>query len=240
LKVHKKILIFAVLIGILTIFALNRYIISLQKALPAQAQVSYSKVVVAAGVIPANVKITGDMVTLKSIPSESVHPEAITSMDKVVGKIANSQIVKGEQVLSSRILGDVSKATLAYRVPEGMRAVTIPNSEITGVAGHINAGDRIDILVNHKDPKINPLPSTYTQFQNIEIAAVGTPDLSQADGKKPVTASITVFVNPVQAEELVYAVTNASLFLTLRNPVDTANVNLNPYNASNFSTYKER
>lgn len=238
MKAQKKILFFAVLIGLLTIFALNRYINSLQKV--QQVQIPYSKVVVATTIIPPNVKITGDMVTLKSVPAESVHPEAITSIDKVIGKIPNSQIVKDEQILSSRILVDTAKATLAYKVPENMRAVTIPSSEITGVAGYINVGDKIDILVNYKDPKINPLPSTYTQFQNIEVAAVGPSNSAATEEKKGVSGSITVFVNPTQAEALVYAVTNASLFLTLRNPVDTAKPTLNFYNASNFSTFNER
>ena len=238
MKVHKKILIFAVFIGLLTVFGLSRYINGMQKV--QQVQISYSKVIAAANVIPANIKITADMVTLKSIPTEAVHPEAITSLDKVIGKTSNSEIVKDEQILLSRIVVDAEKATLAYRVPENMRAIAIPNSEVSGVAGYINAGDKIDILVTYDKKDIKPVSTTYTQLQNIEVAAVGNAKLSAEDKQKALPASITIFVKPAQAEVLAYALSNGTLFFTLRNPVDSTKSSLNFYNSTNFSTYNER
>jgi pilus assembly protein CpaB len=238
-KIYKRVLIFAVLIGLLTVYGLNRYISSLSTTVSAPT-VSYSKVVAAANAIPANVKITAEMVTLKSVPLESVHPEAVTALDKVIGTVSNSDIVKDEQILSSRIVTDTSKATLAYRVPQDMRAVAIPSSEISGVAGYINTGDKIDILVTYDKKDINPVSTTYTQLQDIEVAAVGTAVLSEADKKKALPASITVFVKPAQAEVLAYAVANGSLFFSLRNPVDSQRAGLKYYNSTNFSTYSER
>jgi len=238
LKINKKILIFAVLIGLVTVFGLSIYI----KSLPSSEknQVSYSKVVVAANIIPANVQITADMVTLKSVPSESVHPEAFTAVEKIIGKTTSSEIIKGEQVLASRVVTDTSKSNLAYRIPANMRAVTIPSSEISGVAGYINVGDKIDILATYNKKDINPVPTTYTQLQNIEVAAVGSIIKTSDDGKKALPASITVFVKPAQAEVLAYAVSNGSLYMTLRNPVDKGKADLNYYNSQNFSSYKER
>lgn len=237
MKIGKKVLIFAIIIGLLTVFGLNKYIKGLSTA--QVVQIPYSKVVTAVNTIPANVVITAEMVALKSMPSESVHPEAATTLDKVVGRTSNSDIVKDEQILSSRLV-DTSKSTLAYRVPEGMRAVAIPNSEISGVAGYINAGDKIDILATYDKEDIAPVSTTYTQLQNIEVAAVGSLALSQSDQQKAMPASITVFVKPAQAEVLAYAIANGSLFCSLRNPVDAGKSDLDLYNSTNFSTYKER
>lgn len=238
MKINKKIIIFAVLIGLVTVFGLSYYL----KSLPSSEKtpVSYSKVVIAANIIPANVKITADMVTLKSIPSESVHPEAFAAVDKVIGKTTSSEIIKDEQVLSSRVVTDPSKADLTYRVPQNMRAITIPTSEVTGVAGFINAGDKIDMLVTYNKKDINPVSTTYTQLQNIEVAAVGSAVKSLDDNQKALPASITLFVKPAQAEVIAYAVSNGSLYLTLRNPVDKGNTDLNYYNSDNFLSYKER
>lgn len=224
--------------GLLTVVGLNYYIKNLSKE--QTKPVSYSQVVAAVNKIPANVKITTEMITLKSIPTESVHPEAITSPDKVVGKTSSSEILSGEVILSNKIVVDTQKATLAYRVPENMRAISIPNSEVSGVAGYINVGDKIDILVTYDKKDINPVTTTYTQLQNIEVAAVGSDKVSAEDSKKAVSGSITVFVKPAQAEILAYAVSNGTLFYTLRNPVDSGKAGLNFYNSTNFATYKER
>jgi len=236
---HKKILIFAVLIGLLTVIGLSYYINSHEKT--QKVEIPYSKVVVANNVIPANTKITADMVSIKSIPTESVHPEAIISLDKVIDKISKSEIVSGEQVLSSRIVIDPNKATLAYRVPKDMRAIAIPDTEVTGVAGNINVGDKIDILVTYSNKEVNPVCTTYTQLQNVEVAAVITAKASADDKQNSgLPTSITVFVNPAQAEVIAYAVTNGKLYFTLRNPIDTGKVDLKFYNSTNFTTYLER
>lgn len=238
MKINKKIIIFAVLIGLITVIGLSYYL----KNLPSseKTQISYSKIVVAANIIPVNVQITADMVILKSVPSESVHPEAFTAVEKVIGKTTSSEIIKGEQVLASRVVTDTSKAELAYRIPQNMRAVTIPSSEITGVAGFINAGDKIDVLVTYNKKDINPVSTTYTQLQNIEVAAVGSSIKASDDGKKALPASITLFVKPAQAEVLAYAISNGTLYMSLRNPVDKGKVDLSYYNSDNFSSYKER
>lgn len=238
MKVNKKILIFAILIGLLTVLGLNYYMNNLSSV---QAnKISYSKVAIATNTIPVNVKITADMVTLKSIPTESVHPEAITSLDKVIGKTSNSGIVKGEQILTSRIVVDAEKANLAYRVPENMRAISIPTSEISGVGGFINVGDKIDILATYKDTNVNPVSTTYTQLQNIKVLAVGNVKQSAADKQSALPASITVLVKPAQAEVLVYALSHGTLHFTLRNPTDSAKVDLDFYNSTNFGSYEER
>jgi pilus assembly protein CpaB len=238
LKIDKKILIFAILIGLLTVFGLGRYINKLTKV--QENQVSYSQVVIANNTIPANAKVTAEMVTLKSIPTEAMHVEAITSLDKIIGGVTKVEIVKGEQILSSRVVMDAKQATLAYRVPKDMRAISMPTSEVSGVAGFINIGDKIDILATYDKEDIKPVSTTYTQLQNIEVVAVGSAKLSAEDKEKALPVSITVIVKPAQAEVITYAISNGTLFFTLRNPVDLGKVNLEFYNSENFSTYKGR
>lgn len=238
MRVDKKILIIAFLIGLATVLGLGFYISTIQSV--QKRQVQYSNIVVAVNTIPANVKVTSDMVAIKSIPAEGVHPEAFTSVEKIVNGVSKVEIVKGEQILSNKIVTDTNKATLTYKVPENMRAVSIPVTEVSGVAGYINPGDKIDILATYDNKDVNPVSITYTQLQNIEVAAVGNAKLAEEDKKKAVPASITVLVKPAQAEVLAFAISNGSLYLSLRNPVDSGKVNLNYYSSTNFSTYNER
>lgn len=238
MKTNKKILIIAILIGLLTVLGLSFYINGIENA--EKKKDAYSQVVVAVNTIPANVKITADMVKVKSIPTESINTEAITSVDKIIGGISKTEMVKDEQILSSRVVVDARQATLAYRVPQNMRAIAIPTSEVSGVAGFINVGDKIDILATYNKNDINTVSTTYTQLQNIEVVAVGNAKLSAEDSQKALPASITVLVKPAQAEVLVYAISNGNLSFTLRNPADSGKANLNFYNSTNFSTYGER
>jgi pilus assembly protein CpaB len=230
LKIDKKILIFAVLIGLLTVFGLGSYINKLTNV--QEKPVAYSQVVIATDKILENTKVTAAMVTLKSIPTESIHAEAITSLDKIIGKVTKVEIVKDEQILSSRIVIDATKATLAYRVPQNMRAISMPYSEVAGVGGFINVGNNIDIIVDYDKKDINPLPTSITILQNVEVAAIGSAKVSADDKEKAFPASITVLVKPEDAEAIAYAISNGTLSFTLRNPVDTKKVNLNLYNSN--------
>lgn len=238
MKIDKKILIFAVLIGLLTVFGLGSYINKLTNV--QEKPVAYSQVVIATDKILANTKVTAAMVALKSVPAESIHAEAITSLDKIIGKVSKVEIVKDEQILSSRIVMDATKATLAYRVPKDMRAISMPNNEVAGVADFINIGDKIDILVTYNKEKFKDNSATSTQLQNIQVAAVGNAKVSVEDKEKALPASITVFVNPEQAEVIAYAISNGTLSFTVRNPVDTGKTPIRLYNATNISANNER
>jgi len=249
MKVNKRILLIGVLLGLITVFFLNRYINSLNQTEEAVAATSYSEVVVAAKSIPAHVKITGDMLMLSSIPIEAIHPDAMLALDKVVGGISRSEIINGEQVLSGRIVTDDIKATLSYQIPENMRAMTIPVNEVSGVANYIDVGDKVDILVSYefevKDPagEEKSIPYTYTQLQNIEVVALGGLKASGEEGvvetiEQP--ATITVLVNPEQAEVVAFANINGQFHLTLRSPIDLDINELEYYSTTNFESFRVR
>ncbi len=236
MKVNKKVLMIAVLLGLVTVFFLSYYINSItQETAAPQAQVA-----VANHTIPAHVKISADMVQLKTVSADSVHPEAATSLDEVVGTVTKTDIVKDEPILASRVVRDDSAGNLSYRIPENMRAITIPVSEISGVAGNIIVGDKIDILVSYEDESINPVPTTYTQFQSIEVLSLGSAKLSEEERKASLPGSITLLVSPAQAEMLAYATLKGNFHFTLRNPSDSNKKTLTYFNSSNFGSFRER
>lgn len=236
MKVNKRILIIGVFLGLITVFFLNKYINSLNKIEEVVAATSYSEVVVAQKSIPAHIRITKDMVKIASIPTEAVHPDTVSSLEKVIGGISRAEIINGEQVLSGRVVTDDIEATLSYRIPENMRAMTIPVNEIVGVANNIAIGDKIDILVTyHMEETI-----TYTQLQNIEVVALGglKPKSDEEVIEQP--KSITILVNPAQAEVVAYATIEGEFHLTLRNPIDNKKVDLDYYSKDNFQSFRVR
>lgn len=238
MKIKKRILALAVLLGLLTVAVFYIYIQGINEA-PA-AEVKLKNVVVAVSTIPAHVKITQEMLAVKSIAVEAVHPASFTSVVEAVGGTTKSVIVNGEQVLKDRVITDGTSTSLSYRIPENMRAMTIALTEITGVAGYIMPGDKIDILATYSDEAINPVRFTITQFQNIEVLEKGPYTAVAAEQQVGVTSSITLLVNPAQAEVLAYANLNGALHFTLRNPVDTNKIDLQQFDSGNFNTWRER
>ncbi len=238
MKANKRILFFAIVFGLITVIALNMYLRSLDK--PALESIPYTSVVVAKSTIPEHTRISGEMLELVSLPSEGVHPEAFRSLGEVSGGISRTEIVKGEQILFSRVFTDERRASLSYRIPEGMRALSIPVGEINGVAGYISPGDTIDILVSFQDDLINDQFTTYTYFQNLKVLAVGGETRERDTEEQGAVNTLTLLVTPEQAEVLVFINANTALYMTLRSPLDDEVVELESFNFELFEEFRER
>lgn len=198
MKTNKRVLILAIILGLVTVFLLNNYINSLKATEEVGPIIVYTDVVLAQVSLPKNTKITEEMLEVVAIPEEALHPDAVKSMEAIVDGVTKAEIVKGEQVLFSKVVTEDVKTDLAYEVPEGMRAITIPVDEITGVANYITQGDKIDVLVTIEtvdeeetkeaaqaaaedeaqaqeivEEMIKYSIKTFTQLQNIEVLEVG-------------------------------------------------------------------
>lgn len=250
MKVNKGMLLVGLILGLLTVILLNRYINALTQSEEAAAS-SYVDVVVAANTIPEHVTIGEEMVVMASLPEAAIHPDAIRSLDDVVGGITRMEIINGEQVLSGRIVTEDIKATLSYEIPEGMRAITIPVGSVTGVANYVNIGDRVDILVTYsleegeegEEDVGQEGTTTYTQLQNVEVLAIGGKRTSTGDENpesQEQTDTMTILVNPQQAEVVAFANINGQFHLTLRNPIDTDMNELEYFNFTNLESFRQR
>lgn len=234
MKLNKKIFIITLLLSLLTVVVLYKYINGLKTE--TVAPVVKTEVVTALDTIPANTKITAGMLTSIPLPSEAILTDAVLDSDKIVGRITNSDIKKGEQILASRLMENGANTSLSYQIPKGKRAITITNTEVSGVAGYILPKDRVDILVMYSI-KENPT-IIYTQLQNIEILKVGS-NITKPDATT-VPTSLTILVTPEQAEVVMYALNNGSLQLTLRNPDDGKKNDLEGFGVDNFNTWRVR
>ncbi len=245
MKLSKPLLIAAILFGLAAAFGIYYYLDNAGE--PVEARVPRQEVVVANTTIPAHTRITGDMLEVVSISADAVHPEAASNTEGLVGGVSRTEIVRGEQVLSSRVYTEESRATFSYRIPESMRAVSIPVNEVTGVAGYLSPGDKVDVLVTYSEEVADDDEEdggggdiTYTVFQNIQVLAVGEHPREMDDDESHLVNTATLKVTPEQAEVLAYAYLNGSYHLSLRSPVDDEVLSLDAYGARNFDNFRER
>src|SRR5690606_4710586 len=107
----------------------------------------------------------------------------------------------------------------------GMRAVTVPVSAKTGVAGFVFPGDRVDLVLTQtvKGDEGAALKASETILRNIRVLATDQSTESETvDGKTVVRAfrTVTLEVTPKIAEKVAVAQTIGTLSLSLRSIAD--------------------
>jgi len=237
LKGSKKYWFVAVICGLVTAMLAYRYLMDLK--------VSYSpdnlvQVVVATEKIKQDSLISRRQVKLASVPAQYANGAAPHRLENVVGKTAITDILAGEQVLVSRMVSSADKnERLSYAIPQHERAISIAIDNISGVAGYIKAGDRVDIVATidvPMDEQGNENARTFSilTLQNIQVLAVGE-NLELADKKKSAgSKSLTLAVKVEDSLPLVLASERGNLRLLLRSPVDKSTVAVPPYQIRNL------
>ncbi|MBI3314599.1 MAG: Flp pilus assembly protein CpaB [Candidatus Omnitrophica bacterium] len=124
-----------------------------------------------------------------------------------------------------------SKTSLAYKTPEGKRAVTVMIDSLSAVGGLLNAGDFVDVIahlnvpvsgyVSGPEAKKNNNTVTAMIFQDLQVLAVNTnlDEPGYYDEQQTVPSlKVTFAVDPQEAGLLAFANINGKLELALRSP----------------------
>jgi pilus assembly protein CpaB len=100
----------------------------------------------------------------------------------------------------------------------GKRAISIQANEIVGVAGYVHPGSRVDIMVNTREGQEKQISKII--LTNLLVLAAAQDD--KRDQTKPkVVSTVTLEVDPQQAEIVDLARSIGTLSMVLRNPLDT-------------------
>ncbi|HTX51359.1 MAG TPA: Flp pilus assembly protein CpaB [Caulobacteraceae bacterium] len=146
-------------------------------------------------------------------------------MQAMMGAIVREAIYAGEPITSSKVVRSGDSSYMAVRLPEGMRAYSLPLTVETGAGGFIEPGDRIDILSTHADPSHTGGGSslvTETVLSNVPVLAIDqhtdTPKAGQAQPGATITLEIPAYAVPNVAR----ARTLGGLTMALRSYADIA------------------
>jgi pilus assembly protein CpaB len=177
-------------------------------------------VLIAAQEISARERITETMFRTEMRPQTSLEPDSLGSPNQAIGSLAMVTIPAGAQLTSADI-GTAVAFALPVRLQPGMRAVSIPVDKVKGVSGMILPGDRVDVIAIPPGQTGQAPPKAVTIFRGVRVLAVGNAleNASATPGPDEQTATtVTLEVNPKQADELAWADQNANLRLALRSP----------------------
>ena len=182
------------------------------------AEVQTQGVVVAAGNLTWGTKLTADMLKLVPFPAQSVPLESFASMERVEGRVLIAHVVMNEPLIEAKLAPlDVTKGGVAAITKPAKRAMAVRVDDIVGVAGFINPGNIVDVLVTmSQSPAV-----TKTVLQNVLVLASGTELERRGKEDKPLPVRvITVEVTPEEGEKLALAANEGKLQLALRNPLN--------------------
>lgn len=216
----------ALVAGVVATFAVHRYV-AVKTYMPpvASAQVA----VAVSDVAPGNV-ITGNLIKIATWPKELVPGKAASSLTQIEGRVALTPISSGEPVLMSKLAPEGTAAGLSGLLGEGKRALTVRVDDVTGVAGFIHPGDRVDVLADIKVPELKDCISKMI-LQNIPVLTAGQIWERKGTNQPQVVNTVTLELSPEQAEILNLASNEGKIRLALRDrrnkeTVETAGVAL--------------
>jgi len=188
------------------------------------------KVLVAQRTLPVGTIITADAISFQAWPKEMIQDayfidgEADTA--KLVGTVVRFPITAGQPVTQGALVAPGDRGFLAAALGPGMRAVTIPVSAKTGVAGFVFPGDHVDLVLTQtvgSQGEGQALNASETILRNLRVLATDqSTETETADGKTVVRAfrTVTLEVTPRIAEKVSVAQTIGTLSLSLRSIAD--------------------
>jgi pilus assembly protein CpaB len=190
---------------------------------PPSDQVS---VLVAARTLRAGGLLKPEDLTAQQLPAKDVPPGARTdtqaARSELLGAMIRRNMAAGEVVLPTDALNPGDRGFLAAVLGPGMRAVTVGVDAISGLAGLIWPGDRVDLILtqSQNESSIPPGRRTFgeTVLHDARVIAIDHLLMQGATSESPeaqAPRTVTLEVTPSGAERVVVATKLGHLALSV-------------------------
>ncbi len=198
-------------------------------------------------------KLSEHMIKIVPFLKESLPSGYFSDPSDLAGRTVLYPIKVDEPIFESSLAPiTMEGGGIAAVVKTEKRAMAVKIDKIIGVAGFLNPGNRVDVLVTVKvkttvqgkqgKEKNVTYSTSKTVLENILVLATG-PSLapgSEPDKPRQVTVA-TLEVTPEESEKLALAMNEGTIQLALRNYVDTEEVITEGQTASTLlASYKKR
>lgn len=215
---------FLTVLGVSLLFALVIssvfYQMTARAGAPKKAETSDLKdVILAARPLAVGTTVKPADIKLGKIPSAGFPKGAFSKAEEVIDRPVVSNVLIDEPILEGRLAARGSGYGLAPIIPVGMRAVTVRVNDVTGIAGFVLPGMRVDVLVTGHPPKEDSTV-TATCLQNMLVLSAGTNVQADTKGQAIQVATVTLLATPDQSETLTLANNEGRIQLVLRNGSD--------------------
>ncbi len=163
-------------------------------------------------------------------PSHALPEGVFTDVQELLGedyaqiRIVTRAIEPGELILKTKVTGFGDESRVSMRVAKGKRAFSIKIDAVSGVAGLVGPGDRVDIILTRTIE--DQLFSSVVLQDVLVIAMDQTASTERSIAKVARTA--TVEVDPNEAQKLALAQQVGKLSMSLRGVGEATTSELEP------------
>lgn len=209
----------AILAGLIAVYLVNAYFSGVERQQEKIAeQQEIVRIVVASQDLEFGTPLTSSNVRMANWPAKSVPKGSFTTVEAAMrdGRVALRPIIKGEPILKERVSGKDGRASIAYDIPEGMRAVSIPVTAVSSVSGFVRPGDVVDVFLTRNVPGGTETKMTEVLLPNVQVLAVDQgANIKNTQPKVGKTA--VLLVDLAGAQVLTLAQNVGTMSLALRN-----------------------
>lgn len=136
-----------------------------------------------------------------------------------------ASIARNEPILRSKITAPNQPATLSSMLDPGKRAVTVRVDDVRGVAGFIQPGDRVDVVLIRTEAESRSNDS----YSDVILQSAKVLAIDQITGERTeqptIAKAVTLEVSPQEAQKILLATNIGRLSLVLR---QSAEANADP------------
>jgi pilus assembly protein CpaB len=212
--------------------------------------VEFRKIVVAKAALRYGMELTSDQLSEIDWPADALPEGAFASIADLTGsgrRIVLSPVEPNEPILAAKLSGADGRATLANLLSPGKRAVTIRVDDISGVAGFVTPGDRVDVVLTRQQQGApvqaaegeaqTAAPSEYASEVILADIKVLTADQNSDERSVApgVARAVTIEVSTEEAQKVALAQQIGTLYLLLRAAGDQTNADGSAVTAADFN-----
>lgn len=170
-------------------------------------------VVTAKADIPLGAAIQAPALQVEQWPEQVIPDGAFSDPAQVVGRVARVDIFPGEAMVPGRLAPEGTNPGLEARIPRGKRAFGLRVDDVSGLAGMIQPGSRVDVLLTlgGGDDRRSRL-----FMPNMRVLMMGSQVERDENGDPINTTVATLEVAPAEAERLAVAAAQGRIQLALR------------------------
>lgn len=153
---------------------------------------------------------------------KTLPPGHFTASESLVGRVVLTPVAASQPILESSLAPkDIAKGGMAAFINQQKRAMAVKVDNVIGVAGFLQPGHLVDVLVSVDAPDDSGGPRvTKTVLENIPVLAIGTLAEETAEKKARQVTVVTLEVSLEEGEKLSLAVHQGNIHLALRNYTD--------------------
>lgn len=208
---------------------------SLMQEQPAQAEIvevtretTTTEILVAAADLPIGTIVNQDHFRWQPWPEDAIDERYLVDgnmnlTEGVYGRVMRASLLEGEPVTAGKLVGPGERGFLAAILSPGHRAITVPITQTSGLAGFIFPGDRVDMILTHSvlDARQQSQQVSETVLYNLRVLAIDQRTNNQQNEPLP-GSTVTFEVKPKIAEMVALVMQIGELSLSLRSLSDQA------------------